>query len=74
MILQLNPPMPVETPHGEGMALFLIDYGMQWNTCYVVAIKSTRQLKHYESEQVRMGANFTFDYGEPYHHKCGQQK
>jgi hypothetical protein len=29
MITQLNPPIPVRTPHGKGMAQLVIDYGMR---------------------------------------------
>lgn len=50
----------METPHGEGMALALIDYGFQWNTCWIVALRKSRELKHYESEQLKLSVNFTF--------------
>ena len=38
MILQLNPSILVETPLGQGQAIFLIDCGMHQNTCWVVAL------------------------------------
>ncbi len=31
MMLQLNPPIPVETPKGRGVAQVLIDYGLEHN-------------------------------------------
>lgn len=35
MILQLNPPIPVETPKGKAMAQFLIDYGVEHHLLWV---------------------------------------
>jgi len=36
MILQLNPPIPVVTPHGKGMAQMVIDYGIEHDLIWVV--------------------------------------
>lgn len=60
--IQCNPPVPVETIHGPGMALFLIDYGHHWNTVWIVALKETREIKHYDSNDVRLSVNYTFNY------------
>jgi hypothetical protein len=62
VILQLNPPLPVETPHGEGMAIVLIDYGLNWNTCFLVCLKRNRELKHYNSGQLKLAKNYTFEF------------
>ena len=35
MILQLNPPLPVETPQGKALAHFLIDYGVEHHLLWV---------------------------------------
>lgn len=61
-MIQLSPPIPVETPHGEGMAIIVIDYGMQWNTIWVVVLQKTREIKHYDSNDVKLSKNFTFGY------------
>ena len=50
----------VETPHGDGQALLVIDYGPHENTVWVVALENTGQIKHYTSEQLRMCRNDTF--------------
>lgn len=63
MMIQLHPEIPVETPHGEGFALILIDYGPQWNTVWIVALKETREIKHYESTQIKLMKNHTFRIG-----------
>jgi len=36
MITQLNPPIPVVTPHGKGMAQMVIDYGVEHDLIWVV--------------------------------------
>ena len=51
----------VETPHGEGQAIFLIDYGVHENTIYIVALKETRKIKHYTSEQIKICVNNTLE-------------
>jgi hypothetical protein len=62
MILQLCPPIPVETPHGEGMAIMVLDYGLQWNTMWVVVLRSDRSIKHYDSNDIKLSKNFTIGY------------
>lgn len=36
MITQLNPPIPVVTPDGKGMAHMVIDYGIEHDLIWVV--------------------------------------
>ena len=60
MLLQLKPLIPVETPLGKGQAIFIIDYGMHQNTCWVVALES-REVKHFDSNQIKIQKNFTYD-------------
>ena len=38
MILQLNPPLPLHTTRGPGLAHFLIDYGPEHHLQWVVAL------------------------------------
>lgn len=61
-MLQLHPPIPVETEHGPGVALLVIDYGTEHNSAFVVALQKTRELKHYQSSQLRLAQNFTFGF------------
>ena len=51
----------VITPLGDGQALFLIDYGPHENTIWVVAIQETGEIKHFNSNQIRLCFNNTFD-------------
>ena len=55
--------LEVETPHGRGFALFIIDYGPQANTCWVVASKENGRIRHYDSNNVALVKNYTFQIG-----------
>lgn len=57
-LLQLEPPIPVETEHGPGLAMVMIDYGPNFNSIFLVAI----QKSHYASPQLKIAINFTLDY------------
>mgnify|MGYP001553775753 FL=1 len=59
MILQLNPAILVETPLGTGYAIFIIDYGMHQNTCWVVALEDTGVVKHFDCNDVILSTNYT---------------
>jgi hypothetical protein len=60
MILQLKPTMLVETPMGKGQAIFIIDYGMHQNTCWVVALVSDGVIKHFDCNDVILATNYTY--------------
>jgi hypothetical protein len=60
MILQLNPPIMVETPLGHGQAIFLIDYGIHQNTCWIVALESNGVIKHFDSNDIILSPNYTY--------------
>jgi hypothetical protein len=51
----------VTTPHGDGIVLFLMDYGPQENTVFVVALEKDGVIKHYNSNDVRLCKNDTFN-------------
>ncbi len=51
----------VETPHGDGIVLFLIDYGPHENTIWCVALESDGRILHYNSNQLRFCKNSTFE-------------
>ena len=60
MILQLNPAILVETPLGRGEAIFVIDYGMHQNTCWVVALQKDGIIKHFDCNDVILSTNYTY--------------
>lgn len=59
MILQLNPPIPVETPKGPGMAHLVIDYGIEHNLFWVVFIDKTGECWTYPNMDIRAQKNVT---------------
>lgn len=67
MILQLNPAILVNTPLGQGQAIFIIDYGMHQNTCWVVALSENGVVKHFDCNDIILATNYT--YGINDHHK-----
>lgn len=60
MILQLDPAILVETPLGKGQAIFIIDYGMHQNTCWVVALQKNGIIKHFDCNDVVLSTNYTY--------------
>jgi len=60
MILQLDPSLLVETPLGTGQALFIIDYGMHQNTCWVIALVNDGIIKHFDCNDVILSPNYTY--------------
>jgi hypothetical protein len=60
MILQLNPAILVETPLGQGEAIFIIDYGMHQNSCWIVALLENGIIKHFDSNDVILSTNYTY--------------
>lgn len=56
MMLQLNPTMEVHTPLGDGEAMFIIDYGVNVNTVWVVRLPKG-VIKHFYSDDIRIYDN-----------------
>jgi len=52
----------VDTPHGIGQALFLIDYGIHQNTIWVVCLKHNGKILHYDSNQLTIDKNNTLEF------------
>ncbi len=67
MILQLNPTIMVDTPLGRGQALFVIDYGMHQNTCWVVAMHKDGIVKHFDANDVVIAPNYTYHINQEKH-------
>jgi hypothetical protein len=53
MILQLNPPWPIETAKGAGYAMALIDYSQEHDTLFKVCITATGEFWDLPQSQVR---------------------
>lgn len=55
-ILQLHPTIEVSTPLGDGEAMFIIDYGQNVNTVWLVRLKGG-VVKHFYSNDIRVYGN-----------------
>lgn len=59
MLLQLNPPIPVSTPKGTGVAHLVIDYGMESNLIWTVFIDTTGEVWSFQNSEIRAQKNIT---------------
>lgn len=59
MIIQLDPPIPLETPKGKGMAHFMIDPGIEHFIQFVVFIDETGECWTFLNKHVRLQRNET---------------
>ena len=67
MILQLNPTILVETPLGRNQAIFIVDYGIHQNTCWIVALEQNGVVKHFDYNDVILATNFTYGMNLVHH-------
>jgi hypothetical protein len=58
-VTQLNPPLPLETPRGKGLAHFMIDYGPEHHLMWTVFITATGECWTFQNPEVRAGRNIT---------------
>jgi len=65
MILQLNPPIWVQTPLGEGDCLVLIDYGPNLNTVWLVHLFDDGRVLHFDSSDIRAMGNLMYGIAHP---------
>jgi hypothetical protein len=63
-IHEITQTLMVNTPHGKGQALFLIDYGIHQNTIWVVTLKEDGRIKHYDSNQITVEINHTIEFNK----------
>lgn len=64
MIHQLHPTILVDTPLGKGHCIFIIDYGMHQNSCWVVTLEKNGIVKHFDSNDVIVCKNYTYHINE----------
>ena len=64
MIHEFNNPVPVKTPHGEGYAIYVESGGMFENDIWTVCLCDSGEIKHYNTTQITMCKNGTFDIKE----------
>lgn len=59
MILQLDPPIWLNTPKGEALAHFLIDYGIEHDLHWVCAMQETGQCWTWSNRDIVFAKNIT---------------
>jgi len=64
-ICQLNPPIWVTCPLGDGCALLVIDYGPHINTVWVVHLFKDGRVAHVDASEVRIAGNPMYGIPEP---------
>lgn len=65
MLLQLNPPLPMETPKGRGLAYFVIDYGPEADLQWVIFLDRDGACWTVPNPEVRMAFNWTMGRRKP---------
>jgi hypothetical protein len=65
LIHQCNPPIWVQTPLGEGHALFIIDYGPSINTVWLVHQFDDGRVVHIDSSEIRVMGNQMYGIEHP---------
>lgn len=63
-MLEFKKPIPVNTPHGEGYAIYVQSSGMFENDCWTVCLCNGGEIKHYNTLQLTVIKNATFDIHE----------
>ena len=70
MILQLNPPIPIVTPKGKGLAHFLIDEGIEHDLKWVCFLDRNGECWTYTNPEIRAQKNITHgrEHISPFYH------
>lgn len=61
MLTQLHPPLPLNTPRGTGLCHFALDYGLEFNLCWVVMLDDSGEIWAFDNDQVRAMKNISYD-------------
>ena len=64
MLLQLNPPIPVISPKGKGLAHAMIDYGAEHDLLWVVFQDETGECWTWNNKEIRGQVNVTMGRSE----------
>ena len=58
-VLQLDPPLPLDTPKGKGLAHLVLDYGPEHHLLWTVAIDTTGECWTFDNTEIRFQKNIT---------------
>jgi hypothetical protein len=65
MMLQLNPPLPLQTSKGKAWAIALIDYGPQWDLQWITFLHESGECWTFQNRDIRQEENYTFGLPHP---------
>ncbi len=60
MMLEFKNPIPVVTPLGDGVAIFVTSSGTFEDDCWCVALVDGGQVRHFLSRDIKIWGNNTF--------------
>lgn len=58
-MLQLNPPIPLKTPKGDGWAHFIIDRSQEHHLEWVVFLDDSGECWTFQNPEIRIQYNYT---------------
>jgi hypothetical protein len=64
MMLEPKQPYSVHTPLGDGMVMFVTDYGWNENMVWTVVLKETGQVRHFQTTQITIQKNHTWELNQ----------
>lgn len=65
VLLRLDPPIPLDTPKGKGLAYFLRDYGIDHDDYWTVALDDSGEFWTFNNRDVRAQVNYTAGVRQP---------
>jgi len=65
VIKRINPEIYVNTPAGEGHAIFLIDYGPMINSVWIVHLFKDGSVLHIDSPEIKIMGNAMYGIDDP---------
>ena len=65
MIERINPEIYVNTPAGEGHAMFIIDYGPMINSVWIIHLFKDGSVVHVDSPEVKIMGNAMYGIDDP---------
>jgi hypothetical protein len=64
-LLQLDPPIPVSGPKGDGYAIAWLDYGQEFHVLWAIAYDANGEIWWTPNHQVRMQSNWSMGRRKP---------
>lgn len=66
-MMEFRNPIPVITPLGSGMAIYVTSSGTFEDDCWTVALMNDGQVRHFISSDVKLWKNGTFGINKSIH-------